>query len=222
MYLYPFQRHFRLDLIPASHADISLCDLVWKRKNKSPLLGRKGMPNNLYNLFLAEDFITDTQWREAITSFESEKLISAQLGNLEVKANRRFGSSFQHPVVQYFHSESHFSNNLQFYFTDIRVRVLSNSWRIKIQTHLEKFNKKLEKKIFKRYRSIFLITELYYGNIRIQIDRSQIHRANSFLLSTSTNQPTLKYENDRDYVYEFSNMEVPFAMRLESVKEFRS
>ena len=168
MYLYPFQRHFRLDLIPASHSDISLCDLVWKRKNKSPLLGRKGMPNNLYNLFLAEDFITDTQWREAITSFESEKLISAQLGNLVVKANRRFGSSFQHPVVQYFHSESHFSNNLQFYFTDIRVRVLSNSWRIKIQTHLEKFNKKLEKKIFKRYRSIFLITELYYGNIRIQ------------------------------------------------------
>jgi hypothetical protein len=87
---------------------------------------------------------------------------------------------------------------------------------------LDKFNKKLEKKIFKRYRSIYLITELYYGNIRIQIDRSQIHNANSFLLSSSTNQPTLKYENDRDYVYEFSNMEVPFAMRLESVKEFRS
>ena len=222
MHLYQFKKQFQLELIPASHADISLCDLVWLRKKKPPLLDRKGMPNNIYNLFLTEQLLDDEEWRNSISALESEELVPAQFGWLEININRRFGLTFQHPVIQLFFSKHQFYKHIQFSFSALKVRVLSNFQRVEIQRFLDELNPIKEKKIFRRYRPVHLITELYYGNLRLSIDRSLAHNTTQLLKSNSMEKPLIEYHGDKEMIYEFSNQEVPFAMRLETLKDFRA
>ena len=77
MYIHHFKRHYDLDLIPASHSDISLGDLVLRRAKKRPLMSRRGMPNPVCNVFLMEGIVSDRQRREALSVFESEELQAA-------------------------------------------------------------------------------------------------------------------------------------------------
>lgn len=222
MYLNQFKKLYQLELIPTSHADISLGDLVWLRKNKTPLLGRKGMPNNIYNLFVAEELINHIQWRKTIDLLESQMLIPAELSSMQIKANRRFGITFHHPVIQNFFSDHTFQNHIHFSFNSIKVRVLSNPRRIEIQKYMNEIGTEKEKKVFKRYRPVHLISELYYGNLRLSIDRALAQKASHLIQAKSLDKPLLELTKKKEILYEFSNQEVPFAMRLEKLKDFNA
>ena len=220
MYIHNFKRHYDLDLIPASHSDISLGDLVWRRAKKRPLMSRRGMPNHIYNVFLMEGIVSERQWREAISVFESEELQAAQLGNLQVEADRRFGLSFNHPIVKLLQSDATLKSQIKFSFHTIQARVLSNKWRVILHQNLEKLSPEAEKKIFKRYRPVHLITELYYGNIYFKTDRSFRKKIDLLLDTNRSERPLSNYEQGRFQVYEFDHNLVPFAMRLEPLNDF--
>jgi len=222
MYIHQFKRHYDLDLIPAAHADISLGDLVWRRKKRAPLLSRKGLPNNIYNVFLVEGIVNERQWREAMSFFESDELIPAELGDLQIETDRRFTLSFHHPVVQLFQSDTTLKSEIQFAFYRIHAHVLSNKWRILLQKNLDQLSLKAEKEIFKRYRPVHLITELYYGNIQLKIAHSLAHKIKPLLKASPSEAPLTHVKQGKFDLYEFKHQHVPFAMRLEALKNFRS
>jgi hypothetical protein len=222
MYIYQFKRHYNLDLIYASHADISLADLVWKRKHKSPLLSRKGMPHNVYNSFLMEGLINQKEWSEAINAFENNEFQEAQFGSLQVETNRTFGFSFAHPAISLLHSDATLAPKVRFSFGKLQVQPMSNFWRIEIERLLKKGGSTFEKKALKRLRKVHLITELYYGNIRCKIDRNLTQKLERMLVLHPNEAPLLTYQDRNFKVYEFAHQEVPFAMRVEALKGFRS
>ena len=64
-----------------------------------------------------------------------------------------------------------------------------------------------------------MITELYYGTIRMVIEK-QFSTELEAILDTAGLQASGKSEGSHAVEYEFSHDDVPFAMRIERVRNF--
>ncbi|MDA0794011.1 MAG: histidine kinase [Bacteroidetes bacterium] len=91
-----------------------------------------------------------------------------------------------------------------------------------LQKNLDQLSLKAEKEIFKRYRPVHLITELYYGNIQLKIAHSLAHKIKPLLKASPSEAPLTHVKQGKFDLYEFKHQHVPFAMRLEALKNFRS
>ncbi len=179
------------------------------------------MPSHIYNVFLQLNKITDLEWREGMRFFESEETQSAKLATSRIVTNRSFASSFSHNILDLFKQDLSVEKEIDFSFGKLQVQVLSNTWRLKIAQHLAEITPTEWKKLFKRSRPVHMITELYYGNIIIFADR-RISLDLDASLKRHYEKPLHKYTEDNSNVYEFSHNQVPFAMRIEALEEFRA
>ena len=90
MFINSFRKKYGLELLPTSTADISLGDLIWKRRHGRPRLARRGMPSHIYNVFLNADLLPMGKWEEAMSALESAPPVSAQLGALTISTTKNF------------------------------------------------------------------------------------------------------------------------------------
>lgn len=106
---------------------------------------------------------------------------------------------------------------MKFTFSDIRYKELGFAERFMMDEKLDKIKEENWKDYDQGLRSAYLVTQLYYGTIKVYIKKE---------FSSELNLPlkgfTLKNDISSNSVleYEFNNSELPFAMKLEKVKHF--
>ena len=220
MFISRFRKKYGLELLPTSTADISLGDLIWKRSHRRARLAKRGMPSHIHNVFLNADLLTEFKWRKAMTALESAKTVPAQLGQLTVTSNQRFSHSFPHPTVQQLSHALQKESLLQFSFSALEVRTLSDFWRLDIQERMTEMTPEDIEENFQALRPVYIITQLFYGDIHFSIDKTLKHTLKPLLLdSRGSLQQTL--ETKKEIHYSFAHEDVPFAMRMEALDGFK-
>ena len=219
MELRKFRNKYDLELIPASHENIILGTLVWDPIIGKPKLEHKGMPDNIFNSFLDAELILENKWEEYMQDLKLEKIVDAKMAESIVNFDAGIATSLENPTIGKIQNNFEIKKVTKFSFGDLEVRTMSNLMRIRIDSFLEilKINKwdSYDGKI----RRIFMITELYYGSIKLITNTEW---KNELDVSISNSGVDLKNSIDfgKDIEYTFDHKNVPFAMRIEKVKDF--
>jgi hypothetical protein len=68
-------------------------------------------------------------------------------------------------------------------------------------------------------RRVFMITELYYGTIKLVVEK-QFSAELDILIQNTDLEALTRTEGSHAIEYEFSHDNVPFAMRIERIRTF--
>jgi hypothetical protein len=214
-----FRNNYGLVLIAASHSGITVGDLVWDPLIGSPGFSYPGMPKNIYTAFLDAGLIDEDEF----TVFKNEsteiELIAAQLADKNVDVNSELIAELQHPIMGKIEGNFKLDTISKFNFGELQVKVMDDLLRVKIDQYLELMKEKKWKEYDGRIRRVHMVTELYYGSIKLIVERSLSGTMDAALEKSSISVLT-KSEGSRSVEYAFSHDEVPFAMRIESVRSF--
>lgn len=214
-----FRSEYNLELIPASHEGITLGDLVWDPIFGPPDFSRKGMPNTIYTAFLDAELITHQELEEFRKESRHTALVNAQFATRSVDVSVEFVSELQHPKIGRISGEFKTVQLSKFAFADLQMREMDDLMRIKIDRFLEQMKATRWKDYDGSIRRVFMITELYYGTIRMVIEK-QFSPELETILDHAGLQASAKLEGSHAVEYEFSHDNVPFAMRIERVRTF--
>jgi len=214
-----FRSQYNLELIPASHEGISLGDLVWDPILGPPDFSKKGMPNTIYNAFLDAGLITQIDWDQFKSEYRNSPLIDAQMANRTVDINIESVSELQHPTIG--RISGGFTSDLfrKFTFSKLQMREMSDLTRIKIDGFLEVMKATRWKEYDGSIRRVFMITELYYGTMRMVVEKQNSAELEAVLDEIKL-EAIHRTEGSHAVEYEFSHDNVPFAMRIERVRSF--
>ncbi len=214
-----FKNNYGLVLIAASHSGIAVGDLVWDPLIGSPVSSYPGMPKNIYTAFLDAGLIDENEFKTFMKECAETDLISAQLADKNVDVNSELITGLQHPVMGKIEGNFKLDTISKFNFGELQVRVMGDLLRVKIDQYLELMKEKRWKEYDGKIRRVQMITELYYGSIKLIVERS-LSGTMDAALEKSTVQVLSRAEGSRSVEYAFSHEEVPFAMRIESVRRF--
>jgi len=214
-----FRSEYNLELIPASHEGIFLGDLVWDPILGPPDFSRKGMPNTIYTAFLDAGLIGESEWEKFRQENQDTVLVNAHFATRHVDVSVEFIQELQNPKIDKISGDFLTEKLSKFTFGNLQMREMDDLMRIKIDRFLEQMKASRWKDYDGSIRRVYLITELYYGTIRILIEKQF-----SSELETSLKKVDLhasgKSEGSHAVEYEFSHDNVPFAMRIEKVRTF--
>jgi hypothetical protein len=214
-----FRSEYNLELIPASHEGIALGDLVWDPIFGKPDFSRKGMPNTIYTAFLDAGLISDSDWDRFKKAYQETPLLNAHFATRHVDVNVEFIQELHHPKIDKISGNFKTEKLSKFTFGNLQMREMDDLMRIKIDRFLEQMKASRWKDYDGSIRRVFLITELYYGTIRILIEKQYSTELEASLKKVEL-RASGKSEGSHSVEYEFSHDNVPFAMRIERVRTF--
>jgi len=214
-----FRSEYKLELIPASHEGISLGDLVWDPIIGSPDFSRRGMPNSIYTAFLDAALITDKEWQDFRKEGRETALVNAHFATRHVEVNVEFIGELQHPKIGRISGDFKTDKLSKFTFGDLQMRKMHDLIRIKIDSYLEQMKATRWKEYDGSIRRVYMITELYYGTIRMIIEKEFSSELED-TMDMAGLKANAKSEGSHAVEYEFSHDNVPFAMRIERVRNF--
>jgi hypothetical protein len=214
-----FRKAYDLELIPASHAGIQLGDLVWDPVFAPPVFQRKQMPNTIFTAFLDADMINEDEWSSCRQDVDRIPMVEAQLASRTVEVETELLSELRHPELGKIEGIFLAEKLSKFTFHKLMVREMDDLVRIRIDRILEDMKARRWKQYEGSIRRLFLITELYYGSIRLVVEKQYQAELDSQLQHTSM-EALAKTEGSRAVEYAFSHDRVPFAMRIEKIRTF--
>ena len=221
MELKKFRNRYDLELIPTSHEGIILGTLVWDPIFGKPAFDHPGMPDHIFNAFLDADIIDTEEWKNALETAKNEDLKEANLAVASVDINIDLVASIDQPLIGELESAFKLKSLKKFSFGELKVRLMSPLLRVQIDDYLEKLKSGNWKYYDGKIRRVFMITELYYGSVKIVIDKDM---ADDFTLALKKTGMEVSKEIKLGTAieYSFKHKSVPFAMKLEMVKGFTS
>ena len=221
MELKKFRNRYDLELIPTSHEGIILGTLVWDPILGKPAFEHPGMPDHIFNAFLDAEIINTEEWQNGLEAAKNEDLKEANLAVTSVDINIDLVSSIEQPLVGELGSAFKMKSLKKFSFADLKVRLMSPLLRVQVDDHLEKLKAGNWKYYDGKIRRVFMITELYYGSVKIVIDKNVM---NDFTLAVKNTGMEINKELELGTAieYSFKHKDVPFAMKLEMIKGFTS
>lgn len=214
-----FRSEYNLELIPASHEGIFLGDLVWDPIFGPPDFSRKGMPNTIYTAFLDAALISNSEWELFRRENRETPCVNAHFAARQVDVNVEFVQELQHPKIHRISGDFLKEKLSKFTFGNLQMREMDDLMRIKIDRLLEQMKASRWKDYDGSIRRVYLITELYYGTIHILIEKQFSSELEASMKRVDL-RASGKSEGSHTVEYEFSHDNVPFAMRIESVRTF--
>lgn len=219
MQLKKFRNKYDLELIPASHAGIMLGCLVWDPLIGKPSFNHSGMPQHIFNAFLDAELLSETEWKNYLTEAKESPTVAAHFAESTLHINKEVAHSLDHPQLDEINHSFSLNKVTKFSFGELRVRTMSNLLRVRIDNYLESLKQNNWDDYDGKIRSVFMITELYYGSIQVVIDKALQDSFNATIKKLDINaQNEIKLNQSIEYTFEHNN--VPFAMRIEQVKGF--
>lgn len=219
MELKKFRNKYDLELIPASHENIILGTLVWDPLIGKPKFDHAGMPNNIFSSFLDAELLNEAEWSQYLKDSKEESLVGAHFAESTINVDTSIASSLEYPTIGKIGNSFELEKVSKFTFGDLKVRTMSNLTRIRIDNYLEALKKENWEDYDGKIRRVFMITELYYGSIKLitkmdwkdELD-AKIPKLGLALTNT--------IELGKSVEYTFDHQNVPFAMRIEKVRGF--
>lgn len=214
-----FRTTYDLELIPASHEGITLGDLVWDPIFGPPEFSKKGMPNTIFTAFLDAGLLTENEWASLQEESRKTPFMDAQLASRAVDVNTEFVNELQHPKVGKITGDFLNEKLSKFTFGNILVREMDDLIRIRIDHYLERMRATRWSEYDGKIRRVFMISELYYGTIKMVVEKQFSAELDALLQHTDISVAS-KFEGTHAVEYEFSHENVPFAMRIERIRTF--
>jgi hypothetical protein len=214
-----FRAAYDLELIPASHEGISLGDLVWDPIFGPPEFSRKGMPNTIYTAFLDGGLISEAEWNQFRKESTNTPLMEAHLASRTVEVNVEFINELAHPGIGEITGEFKTEKVSKYTFGNLQVREMDDLVRIRIDRFLEQMKATRWSEYDGKIRRVFMITELYYGTIRVVVEKQYSGELET-LLARREVEALARSEGSHAVEYQFSHGNVPFAMRIERIRNF--
>ncbi len=214
-----FRTAYDLELIPASHEGITLGDLVWDPLFGPPVFSKKGMPNTIFTAFLDADLITKNEWTAMREEVRQTPFMEAQLASRTVNVDVEYVHELEHPKIGKIKGEFLTEKVSKFTFGNLLVREMDDLVRVRIDHHLEQMKASRWDEYDGSIRRVFLITELYYGTIKLVLEKQYSSELEAMLQGTDLVAAS-KSEGSHAAEYEFSHDNVPFAMRIERIRTF--
>jgi len=215
MYLHDFTRHYNLHLLPVSHHGIELGNLVWKPFLGAPKHNHPGMPNHILNALLDAELINKTEWQNQLNQIKTPICDIAELANSTIdKVGKVAGSMLDKLGLGF-----EYKHMQKAKLANICARIMSNNTRTVLDNYLEQISPKQMRLLFRNPRKVHLITELYYGNITIQVEK-KYQTSFEQLISDAKWPIKLSLDAHNNFEYTFKHNDVPFACRMERVHRF--
>jgi hypothetical protein len=220
MELKKFRNKYDLELIPASHENIILGNLVYDPLIGEPKFEHRGMPENIFNSFIDAELLEEAEWKKFLRSSKREKIVDAHMAESTLNIDLSVATSLGYPTIGEIDHNFGLKKVNKFTFGDLQVRTMSNLSRIRIDSYLEILKKNKWDAYDGNIRRVFMITELYYGSIKLITNTEW----KSDLDAKISKLDNLKLKNTielgKSLEYTFDHQNVPFAMRIEKVREF--
>ncbi len=214
-----FRKAYKLELIPASHAGITLGDLIWDPVLGPPVFNRKNMPNTIFTAFLDAGKINEEEWAAYQEENRLSSLMDAQLASRTVEVDAEIIRELRHPELGKIKGEFLSEKISKFTFGNLMVREMKNLVRVRIDHFLEGMKAEKWKQYDGSIRRVYMITELYYGTIRLIVEKQFSAELEGLLKNTSL-EAKARTEKNHAVEYAFSHDNVPFAMRIEHIRTF--
>ena len=177
------------------------------------------MPNFIYNAFKDANLIDIKQLKASIRGCKKESIVDAHLAESNIDIDLNVASTLNNPTIGKIEGSIESSKISKFSFGDLQVRTMSNLTRIEIDSYLEILKKNKWDSYDGKIRRVYMITELYYGSIKLIID-------SEFKSNIEADIPKMEIdlkntvEIGKSIEYTFDHKNVPFAMRIEKVRWF--
>lgn len=219
MKLKKFTRYYGLTLLPASHSQIMLGDLVWKTFMGKYKLEHKGMPNHIFNAFYDAELLDIETHERGLKRIQEFKKYPAHLSHRSIKTTLNQAIDYSSYEFMRLNQSFELKKINQYQFENIHVRLITNEMRISIDYYIEQLQKEKWKGYDGNIKRVYMITELYYGNLEVKIDKKL--KSEFFQALKKTNlEIKNKFDYDKNVSYIFKGNNIPFAMRLERVQKF--
>ena len=160
------------------------------------------------------------EWAALVEESRQAPFLEAQLASRTVDVNVEFVNELQHPKVGKITGEFISEKLSKFTFGNIMVREMDDLIRIQDrplpgtdESHTGGMN------MTDSIRRVFMITELYYGTIKMVVEKQFSAELDAQLTNLATGS-TYRNEGSHAVEYEFSHDNVPFAMRIERIRTF--
>ena len=214
-----FRRKYDLELIPAAYEGIINGTLVWDALIGKPKLDHPGMPNHILNAFVDADLISMDDYNSMYQEFSNIKMLKANLAESKVDIEIDLSNEIGYPQIGDLTQSLNLTSTKKFSFGDLTVKVLSDPIRIELDSLIENLKENKWKDYDSKIRRVFMITELYYGSIKILLDKNLESNIDVKLAELNLGiKNKTKVHKNIEYTFESAN--VPFAMRIEAVKSF--
>jgi hypothetical protein len=214
-----FSRQYNCDLISPSHEGIILGTMVWDPAFALPKFEHPGMPDHILDGFHLLDEIDESKHISAMLELKGTPLINGEFGSVEVQVDVENVASLGHPQIGNLNAQFDMTQAEDFRFSDIKVRRMENLTRVQFGRNLDSIKESNWKAYRQRLRRAFLITELYYGSVEVDISRELEAGFEAKVAETDLEIAGRRSVNGT-VSYRFSNDKVPFAMKIERVRSF--
>ncbi len=217
-----FYRKYDVELIPAALADLTLGKCVWDGGwFDKPSFERKGMPNYIFNAFVAEDLISLDECDEYLERFRLLPRIEAAFSQESVELETDDALQLGIPQLAKLDAKLDMIKNARFSVLEATGQSIPNRDRIIIDRLLDQLKAKNWDKYRSGLRRAYMITELYYGAVEITIDQKWEAALDATIAATPGEQ-AVKLKVGKSVSYTFPSGNVPFGMRMERIKFFNS
>lgn len=214
-----FRRKYDLELIPAATESIMLGTLVWDPLIGAPKFNHPGMPDHIYTAFRTSGLFDDNELVNYIEKIKSTDFINANFAERIIDVDVDFAATLEEPKIGKIESSFGSDKVKKFTFGDLKAKVLSPLERVHIDENLDLLKKNNWDDYDGKVRRVFMITELYYGSLKIVIDNDVKADFEASIQHTDL-ELSAGLDYGRSSEYSFSHNNVPFAMRIERVKKF--
>jgi hypothetical protein len=214
-----FRSNYGLELITASHAGITLGDLVWEPLSGRVRFSHPGMPNTIYSAFLDAGLIDQEEFGIFRKECTESELTDAFLAERNVDVQSELIAELKHPSLGKIEGNFRLDSISKFTFGDLQVRLMDDLLRVKIDRCLEEMKANKWQEYDGRIRRVNMITELYYGSIRLVVEKS-LSSSLDAAIEKSGFAAMARTEGSKTVEYAFAHDNVPFAMRIEKVRRF--
>lgn len=214
-----FRNNYGLELIAAPHEGILLGDLIWDSLFGPPTFSHPGMPNTIYAAFLDAGLIDEEEFNAFKQEFSVTKLIQAHFPDRTVDVQSEVLAELKHSTLGNLEGNFKLDSISKFTFGELQVREMNDLMRVKIDQYLEVMKAKKWEEYDGKIRKVFMITELYFGSVKLVVEKSLSSRFDVAIEQGGLSF-TSKSEGSKSVEYAFAHDKVPFAMRIEEVRSF--
>ncbi|MCF8331295.1 MAG: hypothetical protein K9H84_02500 [Bacteroidales bacterium] len=219
MELKKFRNKYDLELIPASNENIILGTLVWDPLIGKPSFDHRGMPNHIFNAILDAGLIDKAEWQQHLDNARNTDPVKANLAETVIDVDLSVASTLGYPKLNAIDNKFGLKNISKFTFGSLIAKTMSNLMRVRTDDYLEELKKKNWDKYDGSIRRVFIITELYYGSINLVV-KQQLQEEFKVALKQSGMDISNEIVLGKSTEYSFDHQDVPFAMKLERVRDF--
>jgi hypothetical protein len=205
MFLKSFTKQYNLHLLPASHSGIILGNLVWKPFWAKPKLSHPGMPNHIANALYDAGIFSKLEWHKYLKSFDAEICKKAGLAKIAIKGANKVAASILDGLGLGFESVYLVNTEIR----SVCAKVMDNEQRSQLDQHLDKVQPKLKRMLFRNTRKAYIITELYYGTLSVNVQKEH-ESAFEHQMTVNTNWPlkvNLNTNESNEYVFDHNEVQ---------------